>query len=342
MSAGPTKKRIGEMLLEAGIIDETQLKAALGHQRQWGVRLGQALVDLKLATEADIVRALSLKFGFEVAKIDTLEPYGHEQALKLLPRDFTVRNNVFPMWADTANVTVAMSDPTNLSVVDEIRFRTSRRVKVCIGGDREIAEAVKRHYPGDKNEVQAIPLDVSLARVVPPDDLGDLAVAPDADLHAAPGAEPDLVHHREVRGIAHRHGDVGGVGPHREDVVADGELARQQLQRLLERVGLERVHLRHVEAELHRERADDVRLGGELQVDEGLAEPHPPLPLVSQRSLELRLVDDARFQQHLADALLRRSCRGHRYRAILPPLYEWGRVTAVTVHRQPGSRWPDG
>src|SRR5215470_2169242 len=114
MTGPAPKKRIGEMLLEAGIIDETQLRAALGHQRQWGVRVGQALVDLKLATEADIVRALSLKFGFEVAKIHGLEPYGLEQALKLLPREFTVHNNVFPMWADTANVTVAMSDPTNL------------------------------------------------------------------------------------------------------------------------------------------------------------------------------------------------------------------------------------
>src|SRR6266508_1966196 len=153
------KKRIGEMLLEAGIIDETQLKAALGHQRQWGVRLGQALVDLKLATEADVVRALSLKYGFEVAKLDTLEPYGHEQAVKLFPREFTVRNNVFPMWADTANVTVAMSDPTNLTVVDEIRFRTGRRVKVCIGGDHEIADAVRRSYPGD-DPVEAIALDL--------------------------------------------------------------------------------------------------------------------------------------------------------------------------------------
>jgi hypothetical protein len=153
------KKRIGEMLLEAGIIDETQLKAALGHQRQWGVRLGQALVDLKLATEADIVRALSLKFGFDVAKLDSLEPYGHEQALKLFPREFAVRNNVLPMWADTANVTVAMSDPTNLAVVDEIRFRTGRRVKVCIGGDQEVAELVKRSYPGDAG-VEAIALDL--------------------------------------------------------------------------------------------------------------------------------------------------------------------------------------
>jgi hypothetical protein len=153
------KKRIGEMLLEAGIIDETQLKAALGHQRQWGMRLGQALVDLKLATEPDIVRTLSLKFGFDVAKLDALEPYGHEQALKLFPPEFVTRNNVFPMWADTANVTVAMSDPSNLALVDEIRFRTGRRVKVCIGGDQEVAEAVKRSYPAEGG-VEAIALDL--------------------------------------------------------------------------------------------------------------------------------------------------------------------------------------
>jgi Type II secretion system (T2SS), protein E, N-terminal domain len=156
------KKRLGEMLMEAGIIDETQLRSALGHQRQWGVRLGQALVDLKLATEADIVRALSVKFGFPVARVGTLEPYGLEQALKLLPREFAVRHNVFPMAADTATLTVAMSDPTNLSVVDEISFRTGRRVKVCIGGDREVAGAVRTHYPTADGEVEAIALDLDL------------------------------------------------------------------------------------------------------------------------------------------------------------------------------------
>src|SRR5512138_488701 len=153
------KKRLGEMLIDAGIIDEAQLKAALGHQRQWGVRLGQALVDLKMATEADIVGALSVKFGLGAAELNALEPYALEQALKLLPREFAVRNNVFPMAADTATITVAMSDPTNLAVVDEVRFRTGRKVKVCIGGDHEVAAAVHRHYPGDPG-VEAIALDL--------------------------------------------------------------------------------------------------------------------------------------------------------------------------------------
>jgi hypothetical protein len=63
------------------------------------------------------------------------------------------------MVADTATLTVAMSDPTNLAVVDEIRFRTGRRVKALIGGDEEVASAIRRSYPSDSG-VEAIALDL--------------------------------------------------------------------------------------------------------------------------------------------------------------------------------------
>jgi hypothetical protein len=158
MSAEP-RKRLGELLLDAGVIDAAQLQAALGHQRQWGARLGQALVDLKLVAEADIVQALSRKYGYEVARLEALQPYALQQALRLVPREFAVRNNVLPMGADTGSITVAMSDPTNLSVVDELRFRTGRRVRICVGGDREIAGAVRQHYPSE-HVLEAIALDL--------------------------------------------------------------------------------------------------------------------------------------------------------------------------------------
>jgi type IV pilus assembly protein PilB len=154
-----TKKRLGELLLEAGVIDEAMLQSALGHQRRWGGRLGQALLDLKLVSEAAIVEALSRKSGIEVARLSELEPYALEQATKLVPREFAQRNNVFPMAADSSSITVAMSDPTNLALTDELRFRTGRRVKVCIGGDREIAEAIRFHYPQDYAPPAAIALD---------------------------------------------------------------------------------------------------------------------------------------------------------------------------------------
>ncbi len=154
------RKRLGEMLLESGIIDETQLASALGHQKQWGGRLGQALVDLRLATEAQIVEALSRKFGYEVARLDALEPYALSLALKLVPREFAVKNNVFPMAADSGTITVAMSDPANVTVADELRFRTGRKVRICIGGDREIAEAVRANYPTESGKIEAIALDL--------------------------------------------------------------------------------------------------------------------------------------------------------------------------------------
>ncbi|HEY6106471.1 MAG TPA: hypothetical protein VIV59_10840, partial [Anaeromyxobacteraceae bacterium] len=155
------RKRLGELLLEAGVIDGNQLQAALGHQRKWGGRLGQALVDLRLTSEASIVEALSQKFGYEVVPLEALEGGPLlDAALKLLPGEVARRHNVLPYAADTSTVSVAMSDPGNIAVVDEIRFRAGRRVKVALAGDREIAAAVRRfYYPGEK-EPAAFSLDL--------------------------------------------------------------------------------------------------------------------------------------------------------------------------------------
>lgn len=155
------RKRLGEMLLDARVIDQNQLDAALGHQRRWGGRLGQALVDLRLTTEARVVEALSRKFGYEVVQVAGLEAGpALEAALKLVPREAASRHNVLPYAADTSSVSVAMSDPGNISVVDEIRFRTGRRVKVALAGDREIAAAVRRFYYPGEGEPAGISLDV--------------------------------------------------------------------------------------------------------------------------------------------------------------------------------------
>ena len=155
-----SRKRLGELLIEAGLIDEAMLQSALGHQRRWGGRIGGALLDLKLTTEANIVEALGRKLGFPVARLTGLDPAPLEAALKLVSKDFATRHGLFPMAADHTSLTVAMSDPTNLAISDELRFRTNRRIKVHIGGDREIAEAIRTHYPsGETQPLEAISLD---------------------------------------------------------------------------------------------------------------------------------------------------------------------------------------
>ena len=114
----------------------------------------------KLATEHDVVKVLAKRFGFEVARFDQVEAYGHQQALSLVPREFALKHNVFPLAADTSTLAVAMSDPTNLAVIDELRFRSGRRVKVSIGGDREVATAIQAAYPSPDGGVEAIALDI--------------------------------------------------------------------------------------------------------------------------------------------------------------------------------------
>lgn len=158
--ANPPRKRLGELLLEAGVVDNTQLQAALGHQRRWGGRVGQALIDLKMATEEQIVSALASKMGFARVALDQVE-YGPglELALRLVPHEFAERNQLLPYAADANNLLVAMADPSNVGVIDELSFRSGRRIKVAIAGDREIARAIRRLYLADKLGVEAISFD---------------------------------------------------------------------------------------------------------------------------------------------------------------------------------------
>jgi len=158
------KKRLGEMLLEAGVIDEAQLNAALGHQRKWGGKLGQALVDLKLATEPEVVAALARKFGYGTANVGAMAltpPL--EAALKLVPRELALRQTLLPISSDNSSITVAMADPSNIAVVDELAFRTGRRIRIVLAGDREIASAVRRFYFAEEDPPR--PTSISLDEV---------------------------------------------------------------------------------------------------------------------------------------------------------------------------------
>jgi type IV pilus assembly protein PilB len=177
-----TKKRLGELLIDAGVIDEAMLQSALGHQRRWGGRIGQAMLDLKLTTETTIVQALARKLGFEVARLKALDPQQLETALKIVGREFAVKHNIFPMAADHSTLSVAMADPTNLAIVDELRFRFNKRIKVCIGGDREISEALRVHYPSSEPlPLEAISLDAEVSgEFLPP--LADPFGGGDSDL----------------------------------------------------------------------------------------------------------------------------------------------------------------
>lgn len=172
-SAHLPRKRLGELLVEAGVIDAAQLRGVLAHQRRSGGRLGQCLVALRLATEDQVVRALSSRLDCPVAMVSALRP-GPDLAvaLDLVPVDFAMRRKILPIAVDSTCLTVAMADPTDVVAVDELSFRVGRRVRVTIAAESEITRALHRLYGGET----AAPRGVSAAPVAP----GKAAVDPHA------------------------------------------------------------------------------------------------------------------------------------------------------------------
>ena len=123
------KKRLGELLIERGLIDVDQLNSALSHQRQWGMRLGTALVAKGFVAEGMLTRVLSESLGFPMVDLSriVIEP----KALQLVPRRVCEQHDVLPLGLKEQGgrklLFLAMADPLNATVIDEIAFTSSRR-----------------------------------------------------------------------------------------------------------------------------------------------------------------------------------------------------------------------
>ncbi len=147
-SVGDSQKRLGELLVELGFIDEPQLQTALARQRQWGKRLGWVLVESGFITEARLVRGLSRQL-----KLDTCDPIAapvHDRVRALIPRDMALDLRVVPIAirrdGDEDVFFVATSDPLNHATEERIARHTKMRVQFLLAGDTEIDLALARHY----------------------------------------------------------------------------------------------------------------------------------------------------------------------------------------------------
>jgi len=145
MFQGP---KLGELLLEAGVIDELQLSAALGEQRRWGGRLGITLIKLGLLAEHDLVRALATQIGVPVARLEgkRIRP----EVQELVPAELARRYLCLPLFlkeelgVDT--LYLGMEDPCDLDALDALGFRTGLRVRPVMVAPSELLDAIDRLY----------------------------------------------------------------------------------------------------------------------------------------------------------------------------------------------------
>ncbi len=144
------RKKLGELLIESGLIDEGQLATALAHQRNWGGRLGENLVKLGFLTERQLLDFLSRHF--KLPKVDFTRFRVQPQIIKLLSPEKAKRLRVVPLGIKTEKgkkvLFVAVSDPTNVSAIDEIAFITGMRVQPVVATDTALEAAIKYYYEG--------------------------------------------------------------------------------------------------------------------------------------------------------------------------------------------------
>jgi len=138
------RKRIGEILVQAGVLDGEGLKTALVEQRRWGGPLGRILIDMKLITEEALVSALSQQLNFPTVDLDKIDVPA--DVIALVSGELTAQHRMMPFKRTGKFLDVAMSEPTNLGIIDELRIRTQLNVRPYLAGPKMIERAITRFY----------------------------------------------------------------------------------------------------------------------------------------------------------------------------------------------------
>ena len=144
----PVRKKLGEILLEMGAVDELQLQAAVRFQQQWGIRVGRSLVDSRFCSAADVTRGLSIQSGYPVIDLDGF-PLDPELA-KELPAKHAEQLRVVPLRVEGQRrevLVIAAEGPAGFQTVDAVRnVSGKRRIVVHLANDEAIEQAIGFMY----------------------------------------------------------------------------------------------------------------------------------------------------------------------------------------------------
>jgi hypothetical protein len=144
--------KLGELLVKANVLTDSQLKTALAEQSKWGGKLGEILVRMDLITEDILVRALSKQLGIQAVNVDAVQgvpPHVKAKIPAAVARD--LRAVPVQLRDDGKTLVVAMAEPQNFQQVDALRSRSNCRVIAQLAGPTSIARAIGRFYEGEED-----------------------------------------------------------------------------------------------------------------------------------------------------------------------------------------------
>src|SRR5207253_4856439 len=136
--------RIGELLLKEKRITPEQLQEALNYQRQNGGKLGYNLIKLGYVKDEEITALLSKQYGVPSIALTQFEI--DPAVVKLVPADTAQKYQLIPLSRSGATLTIAMTDPTNVFAMDDIKFMTGYNVEPVVASETAVMESISRYY----------------------------------------------------------------------------------------------------------------------------------------------------------------------------------------------------
>src|SRR5216117_2710390 len=140
--------RIGELLLEEKLITAEQLQQALGQQKSNGGKLGYNLVKMGFVKDEQITALLSKQYGVPAINLASFKI--DLTIIKLVPTETARKYQIIPLSRSGSTLTIAMTDPTNVFAMDDIKFMTGYTVEPVVASEVAITDAIEKYYPSGK------------------------------------------------------------------------------------------------------------------------------------------------------------------------------------------------
>lgn len=167
MDQRPHRERLGQLLLDAGLVTHDQLEEALARQRAGGGRLGSCLVELGIVSEAMLLQFLSRHYGVAVADLSRID----KTVLPLIPPGTARRKLVLPLRRTGLQLALAVVDPSDVALLDELQFQTGLHIVPHVALESRIRDVLEQHevvsvhtQPAGESRLTAQPHEARLAK----------------------------------------------------------------------------------------------------------------------------------------------------------------------------------
>lgn len=157
-TAAATAERLGDLLVREKLITRDQLDKALQEQKSTGTRLGYCLVKLGFIQELEITKMLAKQYKMPAVDLSKFEV--DAKTVKLIPGDVALKHSVLPLKREGRTLTVAMADPTNVGVIEDLKFITRFDIFPVIAGEFTLKTQIDKYYETSDAQLQDILKDI--------------------------------------------------------------------------------------------------------------------------------------------------------------------------------------